>query len=1159
MQPPTPDRAATGTLWTGVTPERLITSIRMERILKEKACVRSYTMISVLGRAVAPDLEQTVTWLIFRIVGDEKTMHELAYARIGRIVGSIRAFLAQARAGKKKIFVSYVGYGRKVGATRTGHAMMLVAGLTAQKRLWIQIFDSNGDYGLRALRAVGREFPARHTMVQWIPWLFLALGWDTVEGDPVIPPEAFDPAVGQWVRRASQLHSEGLRPWTTRFLNEFLADLRVYPNAHTLNNVTHLMDMLGVPSADPYAMPTALDVLLTATGYPSLAALRTAMVGGARGLGVCSHITDLAMLLVLASRNDPSLMTGTPWLSQIVDQRRMSAAAWVAVVALEMWIYMDGFTGAPGFGGLPKPQPGTLSGIIDAVQPRDSDAPGVNPQRLVFMLQHGAELHPDTVSGDTARFLAVDPGKPAAVRKVWWALANVRNMFRIWIEVGSVLGVPDDVENRQKMMAAPLDAAEVMLRGGAVRKAVANRGIQLLRRAGLWDTCTPGGPAAVARCLATVVGLMIRNRNLSDAWIMGLCAMVMGKEVEDRTPGQQFGLFEGPRHTLRKLVPPAGWPIFLAAPRTGARSAAEAWWTRFLDAAGNLGVWPATRLDCLMRWLVRLGEADLQEVIGSALAAEAQLASQVARIAPRARAELAKMSRRLDDASQYRAAWSAARESVSDELARGKVVTIAHLQFIQLTGMPGLGLVRTGAPLGDLLRAYYVPTLAMLVHITGLPQPGKVASKAWTPSPSDESEFFMRVPFQWAPEPPGKGSPSVVHAATDLSMAQPRGLGERDQGVLEMAASYASDAGAFWDLLASDGGPRRLLENLGSRGFARDMREGKVHTVEEGVVFAAGLRSVAPVLQLILEAMPQQVGIFAGRKKRRARSALIRYVEAIETRDLGALREQAEYVGALLGSRIASARRRREAKMERTFQYLGGVVSRLGKDGYVERSVVALRQIEAPLARAEARLLSRTEPVMGGPRIDHRDVTAGPLTTALVSSVRAVVWDRSVEDPSVAGSVLAIELTTEWSQPDDVRLRRTIHVLRFALEHLAERYAPRILNAQALMRLRGTLARWRERIEAAHGIPAELITAALGRGGGVLLHLPGETAADRIGDHLLRVRKKLGEMRSDRDTYRAVEGRRDTLRRERDGALVRIVQKRRVRGLTVFCAAYVQQ
>lgn len=371
-----------------------------------------------------------------------------------------------------------------------------------------------------------------------------------------------------------------------------------------------------------------------------------------------------------------------------------------------------------------------------------------------------------------------------------------------------------------------------------------------------------------------------------------------------------------------------------------------------------------------------------------------------------------------------------------------------------------------------------------------------------------------------------------------------RGLGERDQNALEMVATYASDEDRVWALLAMPEGRKRLLEAVATRTFARNLREGKPVSAG-GVTFAAKLRSVLPVLQLLLEKQPEAVGIFAGRKKRRA---LVRYVEGIATDDLGALRDGAEYVGALLGSRIAQARRRRAEKMERAVTYLSAVVTSLGEE---ERALVALREIEAAAAQVQVRLLARTAPATGGPRISHADVAGGPLTSSLVAAVRAVVWDRSITDVEAAGRALGDGL------PAGVRRQLAIHVVRFALTHLVAEYGPAVLDDTALDRMRAGLERARKAVVAGQGIPEEMITEALRCPGTVLLRLP-ETAAANVRQYVLRVHKEEGVMRGPTETYRAVAGRRNALRRESDGALVRILEKREVRGLRVFCAAYVQ-
>ena len=386
------------------------------------------------------------------------------------------------------------------------------------------------------------------------------------------------------------------------------------------------------------------------------------------------------------------------------------------------------------------------------------------------------------------------------------------------------------------------------------------------------------------------------------------------------------------------------------------------------------------------------------------------------------------------------------------------------------------------------------------------------------------------------------GAPSTITDPIRSGLMEPV---TTTSGSMEKSGQFVNNPDAWWELLSSKKGQKQVLEALSSRGFARHQREGKCHSIGDGVGIWPMPPKISSELVRALEEKPEAVGIFAGRKRRRVIGALLLYVDSLpRDQDLGGLRENAEYVGALLGSMITRARRRNQPKMLRTVDYLVSVLTVLSQTN-PERATAALVDVKTAVARAQLRLLTRKTAIYGGPRIDDRDVGGGPHIQALVSGIRSVVWDRM--DVKSAGRDLAQAI----SGRAPLTIWRSIHVVHYALLFLINNYMSSVISDPAMLDLERSLK----------DVPESLVTAALQEGGTTLLWIPSETTVAQIREFVIEKNARRRSMLNLTRTavYHAVEGKSDILRRDADGALIKIEHKVKVRGLTVFCASYVKQ
>ena len=466
--------------------------------------------------------------------GPEVYPHDYMPENVADVIVYLRNFYTAAKAGRKNLLVlrTSLTLRDKEAKFIWSHAMLLLAGIDKKtKEFWIQVFDPNGIY-----QVYYKTNPkSRYEGIEWIPWVFLELSYYTVE-------IKFTAEVKKFAETARELHGkkDTIKPWTVYFMRVFMENMAVYPNREDVNQIHHVVelwkrDLIEVIDQD---RKSGRPNLLDEAGFDTMDDLIKAIRYGHRGGGVCEHIVDLVALMVISmpekyrngwesmaygdyntpcapsygNTNDPSSSSSSSeeeeeekkesklicpevmiseekeygWLNGLFLSTEYSdqigPKAWRAMVALETWGYLDGFTGvisgaSSRFDGLSW----QLREYQRRTNKRQKKPLGVS--KVLELFQPGGGLDPSHPSADMARyFMGVHAdqnmdGKSIPdsdyVLKVWWMLTNAINMFRIWMEIGDdsgkliqQLGLPSDVPSIQLAMKKPVDVMRVALNYG---------------------------------------------------------------------------------------------------------------------------------------------------------------------------------------------------------------------------------------------------------------------------------------------------------------------------------------------------------------------------------------------------------------------------------------------------------------------------------------------------------------------------------------------------------------------------------------------------------------------------------------------------------------------------------------------------------------------
>lgn len=228
--------------------------IRMERFLKASSygCGQSAGIIGSLAFAVSGGFSY-ITYLTgtrFKMDFDPKfitnkgNVYNKQPKNIWGLVNNVIDFYKKSVESKSlslnhyPLLVIPVSYGYRIfkqGEEESkqepfkSHAMLLIAGLTKEKKLWIQVFDPNGKYNHMGTR--GR---VDHVFIQWVSWLYQGISITNTnlkkENRPVIEME-------ENVKIFVEKKMERNVNWRLGFLRSLMDNEVLYPNKYSLNTI----------------------------------------------------------------------------------------------------------------------------------------------------------------------------------------------------------------------------------------------------------------------------------------------------------------------------------------------------------------------------------------------------------------------------------------------------------------------------------------------------------------------------------------------------------------------------------------------------------------------------------------------------------------------------------------------------------------------------------------------------------------------------------------------------------------------------------------------------------------------------------------------------------------------------------------------------------